>query len=84
MSLMTMQLWTLAAVGPAIFLILAVQTLLAVAFAGIILFRLMGSDYESAVMASGFVGVFLGVTSTGCLEGLSISVWISLSATLPS
>ncbi|SHI70697.1 glutamate:Na+ symporter, ESS family [Shimia gijangensis] len=65
MSLMTMQLWTLASVGPAIFLILAIQTVMAVAFAGIVLFRLMGSDYESAAMASGFVGVFLGVTSTG-------------------
>lgn len=65
MSLMAMQLWTLAEVGPGIFLILAVQTVLAVIFAGVIIFRAMGSDYESAVMASGFVGVFLGVTSTG-------------------
>ncbi|WP_419555559.1 sodium/glutamate symporter [Ruegeria lacuscaerulensis] len=65
MTLMAVQLWTLAAVEPGIFLIIAVQTFLAVAFAGIILFRLMGSDYESAAMASGFVGFFLGVTSTG-------------------
>ena len=65
MSLMSMQLWTLAEVGPAIFVILAVQTVLAIICAGVVIFRALGSDYESAVMASGFVGVFLGVTSTG-------------------
>ena len=31
----------------------------------LIVFRAMGSNYDGAVIASGYVGVFLGVTSTG-------------------
>jgi ESS family glutamate:Na+ symporter len=64
MSLMTMQLWTLAKVGPVIIVILVIQTVLVMVFAAVVVFRAMGSNYDAAVMASGYVGIFLGGFST--------------------
>lgn len=62
MSLMSMQLWTLAgAVGP-ITIVLLAQTLVMTMFAVFIVFRVMGRDYDAAVIASGFSGLGLGAT----------------------
>lgn len=44
-------------------MILAVQVIVVLAFAVTASFRLMGRDYDSAVMASGFVGFVLGTTA---------------------
>jgi len=64
MSLMSLQLWTLAAMGMAIFVILGVQVLLTVALVIFGLFVIMGRDYLSAVLAAGFAGFALGATPT--------------------
>ncbi len=62
MSLMSMQLWTLAgAVGP-IMLVLMVQVLVMTAFAILVVFRAMGRDYDAGVISAGFVGLGLGAT----------------------
>jgi ESS family glutamate:Na+ symporter len=65
MSLMPMKWSMLIAAGPSILLIVVAQSALVVLFAMLIVFRAMGSNYDGAVIASGYVGVFLGVTSTG-------------------
>ena len=49
--------------GP-ILAILTAQTTLAVIFALFVIFRFMGSDYEAAVICSGFAGISLGATPT--------------------
>jgi ESS family glutamate:Na+ symporter len=64
MSLMSLQLWTLAELAGPITAILAAQFLLAFAFALFVVFRLMGRDYEAAVICSGFGGISLGSTPT--------------------
>ncbi len=65
MSLMSMQLWTLAgALGP-IMVILFVQVLVMAMFARYVIFRIAGSDYDAAVIASGFAGLGLGATPVG-------------------
>ena len=65
MSLMSMQLWTLAkALGP-ILVILTVQVVLMVAFARFVIFRITGKNYNAAVMAAGFAGLGLGATPVG-------------------
>jgi len=65
MSLMSMQLWTLAgALGP-ILLILLVQVVVMAAFARLVIFRIAGKDYNAAVMAAGFAGLGLGATPVG-------------------
>ena len=64
MSLMSMQLWTLIDLAAPIFTILAAQFALAVAVNIFIVFRLMGANYDAAVVCSGFGGISLGSTPT--------------------
>jgi ESS family glutamate:Na+ symporter len=64
MSLMSMQLWTLVELAGPIFTILAVQFGIAVAVNIFIVFRAMGSNYDAAVVCSGFGGISLGSTPT--------------------
>jgi ESS family glutamate:Na+ symporter len=62
-ALMTLKLWELAALALPLLAILTAQVLVVVLFALIVSFRVMGRDYESAVMASGFIGFVLGTTA---------------------
>jgi ESS family glutamate:Na+ symporter len=62
MSLMSMQLWTLVDAAGPILIVLIVQVMVITVFATFITFRLMGRDYDAAVIASGFVGLGLGAT----------------------
>ena len=64
MSLMSLQLWTLAGSVALLAMTLVLQTVLAVAFVLFLLFRVMGSGYRAAVLASGFAGFALGATPT--------------------
>lgn len=62
MSLMSMQLWTLASsVGPLLTVVVA-QILVMALIAYHIVFRFMGRNYEAAVMSGGFIGLGLGAT----------------------
>lgn len=62
MALMTLQLWELAGLALPMLVILTVQVTLMAAFAYWITFRVMGRDYDAAVMASGHCGFGLGAT----------------------
>ena len=62
-ALMNLKLWELAGFAVPLFVILAAQVLVVVVFAVTVSFRLMGRDYDSAVMASGFIGFVLGTTA---------------------
>ena len=64
MSLMSLQLWTIAELGSAILMILGAQTLFTVAFVVFVLFPVMGGGYRAAVLAAGFGGFALGATPT--------------------
>ena len=64
MSLMSMQLWTLGGLGLALILVLALQTVAAVAYIMLAVFPMMGRNYEAAVIAAGFTGISLGATPT--------------------
>ncbi|MAC76827.1 MAG: sodium/glutamate symporter [Rhodobacteraceae bacterium] len=64
MSLMSLQLWTIAELGPAIAVTLALQTLFTVVFVVWVLFPVMGRTYDAAVLAAGFGGFALGATPT--------------------
>jgi ESS family glutamate:Na+ symporter len=63
-SLMSLQLWTLADLGFAILLMLLAQVVMVLLWAGIVVFRAMGATYDAAVMSSGYVGLALGATPT--------------------
>jgi ESS family glutamate:Na+ symporter len=64
MSLMSLQLWTIADLGAVIAVILSAQTLFTVAFVIFVLFPIMGGGYRAAVLAAGFGGFALGATPT--------------------
>ncbi|NNA58076.1 MULTISPECIES: sodium/glutamate symporter [Pseudomonas] len=63
-ALMSLKLWDLAALALPIFLILAAQTLVMALFAIFVTFRVMGSNYDAAVLAAGHCGFGLGATPT--------------------
>jgi glutamate:Na+ symporter, ESS family len=63
MALMTLRLWELAGLALPLIVIIVVQVGLAVLIAGGPVFKLMGKDYEAAVMGGGFVGFMLGTTA---------------------
>ncbi|RYF81233.1 MAG: sodium/glutamate symporter [Comamonadaceae bacterium] len=62
MALMSMKLWELAAVAGPLLAILVVQTAIMFAFAYFVTFRIMGRDYDAAVIAAGHCGFGLGAT----------------------
>ncbi len=64
MSLMSLQLWTIASLGVSILVILTAQTVFMLAFALFLLFPLLGRGYRAAVLAAGFGGFALGATPT--------------------
>ena len=63
LALMTLRLWELAGLALPLFVILAAQVILIAVVCLAPVFRLMGKDYEAAVMAGGFCGFMLGTTA---------------------
>jgi ESS family glutamate:Na+ symporter len=59
-----MQLWALVDLAGPIFTILSAQFALAVAVNIIIIFPVMGRNYDAAVVTAGFGGISLGSTAT--------------------
>lgn len=64
MSLMSLQLWTVAELGVSIAIILTAQTVFTLVFVIFVLFPIMGGGYRAAVLAAGFGGFALGATPT--------------------
>jgi len=64
MSLMSMQLWELLDLAGPIFIILIAQFVIAAGITVFVIFRIMGRDYNAAVVCSGFGGISLGSTAT--------------------
>lgn len=64
MTLMSLQLWTIAELGVTIALTILLQTVVTVAFVIFVLFPMLGRNYFAAVLAAGFAGFSLGATPT--------------------
>jgi ESS family glutamate:Na+ symporter len=62
MALMTLRLWELVGLAVPLLVILAAQVAMMVAVC-LAVYRLMGRDYEAAVMTGGFCGFMLGTTA---------------------
>ena len=63
MALMSLKLWQLYQLALPMLIILSLQVLLMVAFSYFIIYKVMGRDYDAAVMASGTCGFGLGATA---------------------
>ncbi|MBM3115319.1 sodium/glutamate symporter [Jeongeupia naejangsanensis] len=64
MALMSLKLWELASLALPMLLILTVQTLAMALYAMFVTFRVMGRNYDAAVLAAGHCGFGLGATPT--------------------
>ena len=62
MSLMSMDLNAITQIIGIVFIVLIVQMIVITLFAVVIVFRLMGKDYDAAVICAGFTGLGLGAT----------------------
>jgi ESS family glutamate:Na+ symporter len=62
MALMSLKLWELLDLAVPMLVILVVQVTIMATFAYFVTFRLMGRDYDAAVMAGGHCGFGLGAT----------------------
>jgi len=62
MALMSLKLWELLDLAVPMLVILTVQVTMMAAFAYFVTYRLMGRDYDAAVMAGGHCGFGLGAT----------------------
>jgi ESS family glutamate:Na+ symporter len=73
MSLMSMDLSSLFSAASAIFFVMLVQISVITAFAVLAVYRVMGKDYDAAVMCGGFVGLGLGATPVAIANMNSIT-----------
>ncbi|WP_206057253.1 sodium/glutamate symporter [Nitratireductor sp. XY-223] len=73
MSLMSMQLWTLAGLGGPLLGVLALQVVGTSLFIVFLFFRIMGGNYTAAVLSSGFAGFTLGATPTAIANMSSVT-----------
>jgi ESS family glutamate:Na+ symporter len=72
MALMTMRLLDLVNLAGPLLLILAAQTVAIVLYATQVTFRVMGRNYDAAIMAAGQIG--FGMSSTACALAIMRSV----------
>jgi len=73
MALLTLRLWELVHLAVPMLVMLAAQVALVWLLCITLSFRLMGRDYDSAVMAGGFCGFMLGTTANAlaCMDVLA-------------
>lgn len=64
MALMSLKLWELASLALPMLAILTVQTVFMALYAIFVTYRLMGKNYDAAVLAAGHCGFGLGATPT--------------------
>jgi ESS family glutamate:Na+ symporter len=64
MALMSLKLWELASLALPMLAILTVQTIFMALYAIFVTYRLMGKNYDAAVLAAGHCGFGLGATPT--------------------
>lgn len=72
MALMSLKLWNIFDLAIPFLIILAVQSAILAVFAYYVTFRVMGSNYDAAVISSGHCGFGLGATPTAVMNMGSI------------
>ncbi len=64
MALLSLKLWELTDLAGPVLIILLVQTLIMILFVYFITFKIMGKDYDAAVLSAGHCGFGMGATPT--------------------
>ena len=73
MSLMSMELSSLASLAGPLFFVLPVQVALAIAFALFVAFPALGRNYDAAVICAGLMGFGLGATPTAMAKMTAVT-----------
>jgi glutamate:Na+ symporter, ESS family len=68
MIIMTLKLWELVDLAGPIIAILLVQTAVMLAYVAFVTFRVMGSNYDAALLATGHLGFSMGSTATAMVN----------------
>ncbi len=76
-----MQLWLVTNALSAVVLALLLQMMLMTLFATLVIFRVMGRDYDAAVIAAGFTGLGLGATPVAIANMDAVAMRYGWSAT---
>ena len=64
MALLSLKLWQLTDLAGPVLIILLVQTVVMIGYAYFVTYRLMGKDYDAAVLSAGHCGFGMGATPT--------------------
>lgn len=62
-ALMNLKLWELTSIAAPLMVNLIIQVIAVAVFCWLVVFRVMGRDYDAAVMSGGFTGFMLGTTA---------------------
>jgi ESS family glutamate:Na+ symporter len=62
MAMLTLRLWELTALALPLFVVLVAGIVTTYLFCHAVAFRVLGKDYEAAVMTAGFTGFMIGIT----------------------
>lgn len=73
MALSSLKLWQLAAVAGPMIVILIIQTIFMALFSYIITFKVMGSDFDAAILSAGMCGFGMGATANGVANMQSVT-----------
>ena len=73
LALMTLKLWELIDLALPMIVILALETVVMFILAKFVVFKVMGSDYDAAVLVSGFCGFGMGATPNAMANMQSIT-----------
>lgn len=79
MSLMSLQLWTLAGIGIPIGIVLLAQFAMGIAYTVLLVFPIMGRNYNAAVISSGYLGLTLGATPTAIANMTAVTAQFGAS-----
>ncbi|MCR1898410.1 sodium/glutamate symporter [Irregularibacter muris] len=72
MALMGLKLWELAGLAIPLLIMVLAQVLLMFLYANLVTFRVLGKDYDAAVIAAGHCGFGLGATPNGIANMTSV------------
>lgn len=73
MALMGLQLWELQGMMLFILVAMFLQIVLSILFTILVVFRMMGRDYEASVISAGFGGITLGSTATAIVNMTAVA-----------
>ncbi|GAA5190397.1 sodium/glutamate symporter [Ferrimonas gelatinilytica] len=73
MALMGLQLWELEGLLGYISVVMVLQITLSVLFTAVLVYRLMGRNYDAVVVSAGFGGITLGSTATAIVNMTAVT-----------